>query len=150
VIVLRENVYKIFTHKSNKPDSSHSVSPYDNHPLCPLSPTNILPVVGYLFFMYVSSSSVKTPSSCHHKSVIWYSFLSSLRMCFPTSCPWSFSWDNHPIFQRSGEKAWLSVIIKLKTKTPFVSFITVKQTGLYRGIRWMTGVYPVSVGTLLR
>ena len=33
----------------------------------------------------------------HHKSVIWYWFLSS--MCFPVSCPWFFSWENHDVFQ---------------------------------------------------
>ncbi len=61
--MLCETVYKTFTHKSNKPDSSHWVSPYDNHLLCPLSPTNLLPTVGYLCFLYVPSSSVKTPLS---------------------------------------------------------------------------------------
>ena len=34
---------------------------------------------------------------CHHKSAIWYWFLPS--MCFPASCPWSFSWDHHAVFQ---------------------------------------------------
>ncbi len=44
----------MFTHKSNKVDPKHWVSPYDNHLLWTLSPTNLL---------YVSSSSVKTPLS---------------------------------------------------------------------------------------
>ena len=57
------NVYKTFTHKSNKPDSSHWLTPYDNHLLCTLSPTNLLPTVGYFRFLYVPSSSVKTPLS---------------------------------------------------------------------------------------
>ena len=48
VSILSENVYKTFTHKSNKTDSNHWVSPYDNHLLCTLSPTNLLPTVGYL------------------------------------------------------------------------------------------------------
>jgi hypothetical protein len=63
VIVVCENVYKTFTHKSNKPDSSHWLTPYDNHLLCTLSPTNLLPTVGYFRFLYVPSSSVKTPLS---------------------------------------------------------------------------------------
>ena len=61
--MLCENVYKTFTHKSNKPDSSHWLTPYENHLLCTLSPTNLLPTVGYFRFLYVSSSSVKTPLS---------------------------------------------------------------------------------------
>jgi hypothetical protein len=35
-------VYKTFPHKSNKPDQSHWVSPYHNHRLRPLPPTNLL------------------------------------------------------------------------------------------------------------
>jgi hypothetical protein len=48
VIVLCENVYKTFTHKSNKTDSNHWVNPYDNDLFWILSPTNLLPTVGYL------------------------------------------------------------------------------------------------------
>ena len=38
---------------------SHWVSPYDNHLLCTLSPTNLLPTVRYLRFLCVCSSSVE-------------------------------------------------------------------------------------------
>ena len=48
-----QNVYS----QSNKSDQSHWVSPYDKHLLCTLSPTNLLPTVGYLRFLYASSSS---------------------------------------------------------------------------------------------
>ena len=34
----------------------------------------LLPTVDYLCFLFVSSSSVKTLSSSHHKSAIWFSF----------------------------------------------------------------------------
>ena len=44
--------------------SSRSHSTNYNHLLCTLSPTNLLPTVGYLCFLYApSSSSVKTPLS---------------------------------------------------------------------------------------
>jgi hypothetical protein len=41
-------------------------------------------------------------------------------------------------------------LIPLITKTPFVVFINVKQSDLYRVLRWVNDVYPVSNGTLLR
>jgi hypothetical protein len=46
------------------------VRPYDNHLLSTLSPTNLLPTVGYLCFLYVPSSSVKTPSSSRFASEV--------------------------------------------------------------------------------
>ena len=95
--MLCENVYKTFTHKSNKPDSSHWVSPYDNHLLCTLSPTNLLPTVGYFRFLYVPSSSVKTPLSSQVGNLVFipaFNVLSSVlsivfflraSCCFPAA-----------------------------------------------------------------
>jgi hypothetical protein len=76
VIVLCENVHKTFSHKSKTPDSIHWVNPYDNHLLCTLSPTNLLPTLRYMCFLYVSpqfyhihSNEFYTESSspCHHQ-----------------------------------------------------------------------------------
>ena len=57
VIVLCENVYKTFNHKSNKPDWSRWVNPHDNHLLWTLSPTNLLPPRSLLVFPVTSSMS---------------------------------------------------------------------------------------------
>ena len=75
LIMLCENVYKTFTHKWNKPDSSHWVRTYDNHLLCTLSHTNLLPTVGYLRFLFVPSSSKNLKSflmfeSCTHGNTL--------------------------------------------------------------------------------
>jgi hypothetical protein len=49
---------------------------------------------------------------CHHKSAFWYSFLSSI--CFVLSCPWSFSWDHHDVFQLKSRLV-LSLLQMVKT-----------------------------------
>ncbi len=77
--MLCENVYKTFTHKANKPDSSHWLTPNDNHLLCTLSPTNLLPTVGYFRFLYVPSSSVKTPLSSQVGNLV---FIPALQCTF--------------------------------------------------------------------
>ena len=87
MIVLCENVYKTFTHKSNKADSNHWVSPYDNHLLCTLSPTDLLPTVDYFRFLYVSSSSVKTPLSSQVDNLVFIPTF-NVKWGFPTIlCP---------------------------------------------------------------
>ena len=73
--MLCENVYKTFTHKWNTPDSSHWVRSYDNHLLCTLSHTNLLPTVGYLCFLFVASSSKNL------KAFLMFEALSVTFMC---------------------------------------------------------------------
>ncbi len=70
-----ENVYKTFTHKWNTPDSSHWVRSYDNHLLCTMSHTNLLPTVDYLCFLFVASSSKNMKA-----------FLMFEKTCFPRIC----------------------------------------------------------------
>jgi hypothetical protein len=63
-----QNVYSLIKQRRLK---SHWVSPYDNHLPCTLSPTNLLPTVDYFCFLYVSSSSVKTPLSWQVRNLVF-------------------------------------------------------------------------------
>jgi hypothetical protein len=84
-----------------------------------LSPTNLLPIVGYLRFLYVSSSWWRL--LCHHKSANWYDsclqcafqrlvhgIFMRASCCFP---PWSCSWEQHAAFQDSPLTTWNMPIV---------------------------------------
>ena len=88
-------VYKTFTHKSKQTRLKPLSKPISQPPPSPPSSYQPPDTVDYLRFLYASSSWWRL--LCHHKSATSFWLMPS--MCFPGSCPWSFSWEHHAVFQ---------------------------------------------------
>ncbi len=85
-----QNVYSQIKQYRLKPLSKPISQP------APSPPSSYQPpdTVDYLRFLYVSWW---WRLLCHHKSATSYWLMPSV--CFPGSCPWSFSWEHHAVFQ---------------------------------------------------